>query len=190
MLAYSAEGYGRITVFMLYEPGSAKRCGWPGFVVSLSGGLLWCVAIVLLDYRFDLPWFLRGLLLLCMVVTVGLHAYRRLLRPLSLTYSDSQLARLVERRIPALDGRLYAVHEGLALSAHDQAAIQKHLGAEQIRTLVPATRLPRLQWVCASIALATVIMGVTNLGLTGIGVQRLLIPWSDAAWPKNQCVTG
>ena len=88
-----------------------------GLCRVLSGCVLWLIAIVLLDYRFDLPWFLRVLLLLSMGVAVALHAHRRLLRPLSLAYSDGQLARLVERPGACLRWPFVCVARRLGTSA-------------------------------------------------------------------------
>jgi hypothetical protein len=101
-------------------------------------------AAVLADRMLFLPGGLRLALLLGLLALAGVIVWRRLIRPLRVPLSDRDLASFVERRVPALEGRLLTAVDGIALDEAERGRLAAALPAGGARSLVPASSLPSL----------------------------------------------
>lgn len=143
-----------------------------------------------LDYLFNLPSFLRLLVLCGYIFIVVDTVYLRLWRPLHVDMSDEQLLSLLERRVPELDGRAFVAHDELPLSQRDKTALQELLTAETMHRVVPASHMK--QWLASSgsvVALVGLLL-VLNSDVFTVAMQRLLLPYSDSEWQRSTVIRG
>ena len=92
-----------------------RRLLW---MTGLSWVVVWLTAGLLIAGLMDWQWhiddrWLRTALLLAIAMAVGLSAWRKLISPLCLAWSNVVLARHLEEQFPALRGRLTAAVEFL-----------------------------------------------------------------------------
>jgi len=159
-------------------------------VARLLLAILVLVAVLIgLDWLFLLPNVLRLGCLLALVTSVVVVVRQRIARPLGRPMDDRNLARLIERRLPALDGRLISGVEGLTLSANDHHELSSMLGAGAAARLVPARSLPR-QLALALLAMAcAAIVAVLVPEVLRAGMTRLLLPFAGAEWTPSTQLT-
>ncbi|MDA3961987.1 MAG: hypothetical protein PF961_14445 [Planctomycetota bacterium] len=153
--------------------GLARVCGW---------GLLAISAVALLDRFNSLPGPVRLLLLLGIAVGMGVLVYRRLVRPLRAAMTDANLARVAERRIPDLNGRLFSAIDGIALGPADTQRVA------DLCTPAAAGRLIRnhgmVRALTGAVLLVVAVGGFAGLNPASFNtaVQRLFLPLGSARW--------
>lgn len=153
-----------------------------GVARALLAVVLVAAALVTLDWLFPLPGWLRFGSLIVLVTSVAMVVRRRLTRPLSRPMDDQSLARLVERRLPALDGRLISGIEGLTLSEHDRRDLSGLLAGGIAAQLVPARTLPRQIALAVLAVLGAGVVALLAPDLIRAGLARLLLPFGETAW--------
>jgi hypothetical protein len=139
---------------------------------------------VLADRLWFLPGWLRLLLLLGMIGAIATITWRRLLRPLRTPLSDRDIANFIERRTPSLDGRLISAVEGIVLGEADQARLLAAIPHGVERSLVPASRLPRMLAIAGCAVAVAVIIGFVAPSFWRDGLTRLALPLSDHDWER------
>jgi hypothetical protein len=143
-----------------------------------------------LDYLFNLPSFLRLLVLFGYVFIVVDTFYLRLWRPLHIDMSDDQLLSLLERRVPELNGRAFVAHDELPLNERDVAALQELLNSSVMQRVIPASHMK--QWLISSgsVLSLVVLLIALNSQLFSTALQRLLLPYSDSEWQRSTIISG
>jgi hypothetical protein len=143
-----------------------------------------CAAIVLADYCWPTPGWFRLAALLALIAAVGLATRVRLIRPLTRAMDDRALAQFVERRLPALDGRLLTLIDGIPL-AHESQALEAALHPAAVQALVPARLMPR--WLAgAGFALLLVFgVAVSAPRFFSDACARLLLPLGSTQWARG-----
>lgn len=139
-------------------------------------------AAVLVDRLWLLPGWLRLLLLAGLLVALAVVLWRRLLRPLRRALPDREVAVFIERRTPALAGRLLTAVEGIPLGDDEAARLAAAL--PPARALVPASRLPRLATAAVLALLLALAVGLVAPSFWRDGLVRLALPLSDHDWER------
>lgn len=161
-----------------------------GGTARLAAVLLACVgAAILADRLWFLPGWLRLILLLAILAGAGAVAWRRLIRPLRRPLTDRDLAVFIERRTPGLDGRLISAVEGIPLGEADHARLDQSLPSGTERTLVPASRLPRLIAGAGLAAAAAIALSIAIPAFWRDGLLRLALPLSEHDWERAAAFT-
>ena len=142
-------------------------------------------AAVLADRLFLLPGGLRLILLLGLAAMIATLVWRRLVRPLRTPLSDRDLASFVERRVPALEGRLLTAVDGIALDAAELDLLRAALPAHGARSLVPASRLPRQLLGAGSALVVAALIAVLAPAFWRDGLTRLALPLSAHDWERT-----
>ncbi len=158
--------------------GTARLAG----VLIASAG-----AAVLADYLWFLPGWLRLAVLALIVGGAGLIAWRRLIRPLRTPLPDHELAVFVERRTPALQGRLITAVAGIPLDETASAACSAAMPAPA--ALVPARQLPRLLGLAGVALAAGLAIAVAAPWFWRDGLLRLALPLADHDWQRATAFT-
>lgn len=155
-----------------------------GAARTLVLAIVLCVLLVAADYCWPTPgWFrLAGLLAIGCAVLFTLRV--RLLRPLSRAMDDRALAQFVERRLPALDGRLLTQIDGIDL-AGERLALDAALTPAAVRVLVPGRLLPR--WVGSGVAAlaALAVVGCIAPRFAADACGRLFLPLGGTQWARG-----
>lgn len=141
--------------------------------------------LALLDRVNPLPSLLRLLALLALLTVLAGMVWRRLLRPLSRRLASFDLARLIERREPSLDGRLFAAVEGITLVESDRTRMESCLGPSLLRRLACNPSLPRRWAGTGLLFLALGSLALARPEAAAIAMQRLFLPFSAARWPAT-----
>jgi len=141
-----------------------------------------CALAVLIDWLQDMPAWWRLIALGGLATCVAMTVHRRLHRPLSKRMDDRTVATLVERRIPAFDGRLLSGIEGITLSADDRVQMAGLLTAATARATVPASRLPGHLFAAAGCIATALLLAHFLPDLVGKGLRRLFLPWATTKW--------
>ena len=166
----------------------AQRGSWLA-AAALASAIGWGVV----DYVIRAPGWLRGVVLAGGLATLGVLAYRRLMPVARFAPGLADLALRLERSPDGvrenLPGRLAS---GLELAGSGLAAVQPMVreSGERIARLTPFALLRLGPTVAAGAALGLAVlvfigMGAARPTLTAIGVRRVLLPWTEAAWPKR-----
>ncbi len=152
--------------------------------------LLTAIALFYLDYSFQLPSFLRLLILCAYVFVVFDTVYLRLWRPLHSDMSDDQLISLLERKIPELNGRAFVAYDDLPLTEREQQALQSLLDDSLAHRVVPAPYM--LRWLMSSgtVIALTLILVVWKTSFFQVAVQRLFLPLSESEWERSTVIIG
>ncbi|MCX8040475.1 MAG: DUF4175 domain-containing protein [Planctomycetota bacterium] len=150
--------------------------------VAASAGLMAC------DWLWHLPRGLRALGLLALLLALGWLLWRRLLRPLGRALPDRELALFVERRCPALDGRLVAASEGLPLDAAERTRLEGILATLSPRSLVPAPGVGRRALLAGLVLLAAAALALAAPGFVRDGARRLFLPFLDHDWQRRSAL--
>lgn len=161
-----------------------------GLARVLAYALAACIAAVLIDYVFRLPAPLRLGLLVAIAVAVAVTVRRRLGRPLAQAMDDRTLASLIERRIPALDGRLLSGIDGIALSEPDRRSLADLLSPAAARALVPARTLPRYVAAAAGGVMLIAIIALAAPQFFASGASRLFLPFGATTWQRSDTLEG
>ena len=169
-----------------------NRSGWliAGFVAALFiGGML--------DFLFRSPNWLRAAGLLGVTVMVVSLLYRRLLPALRFRPSVEDIAlRLAtpssQFGIPAASGFEQAGGSGagIGITGKLAALAGELIGSTGVGTLNGSGLIrwqpaARAAGTLALACLLVVSMFAYQPGLAWIGTRRMLLPWSDAAWPRR-----
>ncbi len=143
-----------------------------------------CAAIVAADYCWPTPGWFRLAALLALIAAVGLATHVRLIRPLTRAMDDRALAQFVERRLPALDGRLLTLIDGIPL-AHESQALEAALHPAAVQTLVPARLMPR--WLAGAGFALLLVFGVAASAprFFSDACARLLLPLGSTQWARG-----
>lgn len=165
----------------------ALRRRWRGLVAAgaalrIAAALAAALAaVMLLDWLVGLPRGARAAALVAWAGLLGWIAHRRLVRPLRASPDDLELARRVERRHPALAGRLRATLELAPRLAElrEGAGFVRALARETARLIagtdwrpvVPADAVRRLAARVLPALLAALALGLV---------------WRETAWPLLQ----
>ncbi len=144
---------------------------------------------MLADRIWFLPGWLRLMILLAIVSGLAGVAWRRLIRPLRAPLSDRELASFIERRTPALEGRLLTVIDGIDLGEAEHQRLIELLPASTVRTLVPASRLPRTLAIAGGAIAAALLVAVTVPTFWRDGLARLALPLSSHDWTRASAFT-
>jgi hypothetical protein len=165
--------------------------------VLLSAALAAAVVLGVIDYVLRSPAWLRTGLLAVGLSVLGVAAWRRLMPVARFAPSLADLALRLERtpggEREGLPGVLASGLE-LAPRADDPRVLPLVKSAgERIARLTPMAMLRVGPTLAAGGVLAAVVLGVMGLavaqpGLTAIGAQRVLLPWTKAAWPKRTAI--
>lgn len=153
-------------------------------------------ALGLTDYVLRLPWVLRQVMWLAGIAALLWAAISYIRPALRFAPSLTDLALRIERVTPAMRDRLASAVDfargraeasglgrGMALHVVREAAgAWRRAAAAQV--LRPRLAAQNTVLLCATVALCVVI-GATAPSLWLIGAQRVLTPWSGAAWPKR-----
>lgn len=143
-----------------------------------------CGGAILADRLWFLPGWLRLVLLLAIAAGVAGVAWRRIIRPLRRPLGDRELAAFIERRVPAVDGRLLSAVDGIALGEADSERLLSTLPPGVERELVPASRLPRLLGIAAAAVAAAVAVALLIPAFWRDGLIRLALPLSEHDWER------
>ena len=146
-------------------------------------------AAVLADRLLFLPGALRLVLLLGLLAMAGVLVWRRLIRPLRVPLSDRDLASFVERRVPALEGRLLTAVDGIALDEAERGLLAAALPAGGARSLVPASSLPSLMTGAAAALGAAALIALLVPAFWRDGLTRLALPLSGHDWERATAYT-
>jgi hypothetical protein len=165
---------------------------WLGRTVLFLAVFAICLFVI--DYTIILPLQLRILAEIGALMFVGYVTYHRLVRPLSLSISDDDLALLVEREYPHLKNRLIsAIQLGRSRDVNPAfnspelidklvgETTQEAQGLEFSRILTPRFAVRPL---IAGVLMSLLIAGgaFADPTLAGIFVKRL---FSEAKWPAE-----
>ncbi len=156
-------------------------------VVALALGI--AAVVVAADFAWPTPGWFRFVALLSLLAAIVWLARARLVRPLGRAMDDRALAQFVERRLPALDGRLLTVVDGIALGAED-GALSAALTAGAADALVPAPGLPRWLALAGSALLAVALIGVIFPRFAHDAFARLFLPLGSAEWARGTTISG
>lgn len=165
-------------------------------LVSVVAGV---VALGLLDYLVRLPWGLRLVVWFAGLGLIGHVIWKRIrpawrLRPTP-TEIALRLEALPEGGAAGLRGLLASgvefsesndaqpLHAGMRAAVASRAA----MAFQNIRASTLLRPQRTLQAIAALVvaALVVTVMGFANPTLTGIGAARVLMPWTDASWPRR-----
>ncbi len=141
-------------------------------------------AMVLADRLLLLPGWLRLILLLGLGTTAAVIVWRRLLRPLRTPLSDRDLASFVERRVPALEGRLLTAVDGIVLDEAEHGLLLAALPAGGASALVPASRLPRALFGAGAVLVVAATVALVAPAFWRDGLARLVLPLSAHDWER------
>lgn len=164
-----------------------ERTSW--IVVAV---LLALAALILTDYALHLPSWARWIWLLVGTSLVAWLLWSRLRPVVNFRPPPEQLALLVERTQAGKTGGLRDVlASGVGLSGtHPQADVVSRASTVAERVSVWSVVSPRGAALAGGSMLACAMCGVMILALsptmTLIGVQRALLPWTSAQWPKRE----
>lgn len=176
------------------------------FRLVLVHGLTWWAALTLIvaflaglaDYLIRFQDEAARALTFAAVVTFLAVAFWRLVLPgLRQPVSDLQVAQLIERRFPQLQDRLSSslafLGEPAGRPAMGSPALQASVIAETDRLVATLNIFDcldrhdarRALGVLAIVVATTSAVCALDLPAAWMASQRLLLPWSDAAWPRR-----
>lgn len=162
---------------------------------SLGGVVL---VAVLVDAAFRWPMAIR-LAILAAIVAFAFESVRRSLLPvIRFRPTALDIALRIERRAPALSGRLAAaVDFGTASAGRNDTSplVASALGSAASAIDASALELPlrteRIWRALAALLVAAIAIGVPSALRpleARIGLERTLLPWGDAVWPARTAV--
>ncbi len=156
-----------------------------GLARTLALAIAIIVVIVAADFTWPTPGWFRLCALVALIVAVAVIARRRMVRPLSHGMDDRTLARFVERRLPALDGRLLTAIDGIELGDREGTVLGGQLTATAANALVPAPRMGR--WLSlAGTAIACLVMTAFVFPrFAHDAMARLFLPLGGAEWARG-----
>lgn len=160
------------------------------------------LAVGLIDYVLRLPSWLRIALLIIGIASLVVAIRRRLMPALRLRPKLSTLALRAERSALGKDRALAGVlASGVELSRQSpeekeptsiawlrQASAERADSATQglgLGSLVRTTTLRHNALGLGAAALAIVTIAILSPATAATGLQRTLLPWTDASWPKR-----
>lgn len=155
--------------------------------------LLVCLADWLV--HFDDP-VVRLIFLLGIVGGAVWVVRRHLVAPFSVHLTDTDLALRIEDRYPGFQDSLASSVEFLRADndprigspALQQAVVRKtldRLAVLDCGDVVDAREARRLAWLAVGVCLAALVIAGLNRPLTAIALQRLVLPFSAPAWPRQ-----
>ena len=162
-------------------------------LIAACSGLV--LVAVLLDAAFRWPMAIR-LAILAAIVVFAFESFRRLILPvIRFRPTALDIALRIERRTPALSGRLAAAidfgvasRSGGVTSPIVASAVGSTASSIDASALALPIRTERIRRAIAAILVAAVAIGVPSALLpqeSRIGLERTLLPWSDAQWPAR-----
>ncbi len=160
--------------------------------------VIWTViTLAVLDYLLHVPGWLRGVTLPAWLGALGLVVWRWVGPAWRFEPALTDVALRVERAVPEVSGSLAsAVDLGAgrgALPTGNSRAMAEAVvrqaaqawGGRDAATLIRTDTLRRrCGWLLLAVSV-TIGLGVSAPMLSLIGLQRVLTPWSGAAWPKR-----
>ncbi len=164
-----------------------------------SIGILLAVGIATsfaLDYFLHLPRGVRGVLLFASIAIAGAAVWRRLLKPGTLSLPDEDLAVLLERAHPELEGRLLTAVElsqpGRETAAHVSPVLihrvveeaESRVGSLQLGRVFDLRRLRAKGIVAAVGVVALITFFAANASLASTWLSRNVL-LSSSLWPRR-----
>ena len=155
------------------------------------------VIIAALDYLVHFPKLMRVLIVIPALAALAWFGWRSIRAAASYMPSLTAFALRLEERHPVLRGRLASAIEfvssgvandnQLARAATDHAT---ELANRDLDVAASVERRPvrRALLVTGGIVAACMLIVVLKPANAGIGVARVLMPWSDARWPARTAV--
>ena len=158
-------------------------------LVAFAGGLV--VAAVLLDAAFRWPAAIR-IAILAGLVAFAIILFRRSILPaIRFRPTALDIALRLERRHPALAGRLASAvdfRSARTATPSIEAAVREASSRIDAGTLSLPIRVDRIRRAIAAFLVAALAIGVPLLLLpieARIGLERTLMPWRGAEWPAR-----
>ncbi|MGH7132955.1 MAG: hypothetical protein ACREJO_13525 [Phycisphaerales bacterium] len=164
------------------------RAGW-----IVAGAIALGVTAAVIDYWLRWPNWLRCALLALTASALVITAWRALRPILAFRPSVEDLALRLERSSPGAQAGLRGyLASGVGLTADRTPMAQPVVAAAAGRfSTVSLSRLLNPVHTLVAVALAGIaVLGLSGLSaaeptLSWIGVRRVLLPWTDASWPKR-----
>jgi len=165
---------------------------------ALAAVLVVLVVLGAIDFGLRLPGWLRGMVVLGLVIWGGCWLIGKLSRAWGFWPTLSALALRLEQQHPRLTGLLSSaldfglypekVAQPTTTAAMAAATVQQ---AQQALTGVRVTQLidlrptrQRVMWLFGALLLTAGLVALAPT-YSAIAASRWLMPWSDAAWPKR-----
>ena len=163
-------------------------------LIAMLGGAL--LAAVLLDAAFRWPAAIRFAILIAIAALAITIVRRSILPAVRFRPTALDIALRLERRTPSLSGRLASAVDfrvAARRSGHPSAPpIESALREAAARIDATALALPirsdRIRRAIAAFLVSAIAIGLPALLLpteSRIGLERTLMPWSDAQWPAR-----
>ena len=170
---------------------------WRGLATCAAILIFGAVLFALLDWWRPVSGVIRTGLLVGLVAVLWWQLRRRLWRPLQPSHwSEIDMARLIERRIPQLNGRLVSHVElgyessGRLSTPHIPSIDQE--AAHISPSFFQAGGLWQTSWrtpIGSAACLLAILLAVMAPTWSRIALQRTLMPWSSVAWPDTVAYT-
>jgi hypothetical protein len=151
------------------------------------------LALIAFDYALRLPEAFRMVLLLAGLAGLGYAVWTYLLPAVAFNPSVTQLALRIERSLPSLSGRLASsiefamagVDQTNPLAARSLRDAESRLTGDKLgRHVNPHRTMLGMGLLLMMLAIAGSFVA-TNPAAAETGVKRILLPFSDAAWPAR-----
>ncbi len=151
----------------------------------------------LLDWMFHLDDVgLRVLLALGAVCATLIVIWRRLVLPLRRPITTADVALRLEEHFPELRDGLASVVQfvGERFTTSSGSPALQRLAAERaeqtlaglpIDDVIEARPVRRMAWLAVGVCGFAVVLMLANQAATWVALQRLLLPWSAPAWPRQ-----
>jgi hypothetical protein len=170
-----------------------ERTGW-----LIAGAVATLLVVALLDYVLRTPGWLRTGLLAVLIASL-IAAFRSRVRPaINFRPGVEELALRLERTEPARGAGLSNVlASGVNLGTHLPGAGEGSLAQPVVAAAsrgfakLPLSKIINptraiVASLLASVAVLSIPMAAAfEPALTWIGLRRVLVPWSDASWPRR-----
>ncbi len=163
-------------------------------LIAMLGGVL--LAAVLLDAAFRWPAVIRFAILMAIAALAIAIVRRSILPVVRFRPTALDMALRLERRTPSLSGRLASAVDfrvAARRSGHPPAppiesALREAASRIDVTTLALPIRSDRIRRAIAAFLVSAIAIGLPALLLpteSRIGLERTLMPWSDAQWPAR-----
>ena len=175
-----------------------RRLLW---VTGLSWVVVWLMVGLLVAGLLDWLWhfddrWLRTALLGAITIAVGLSAWRSLIAPLRIAWSNVTLAWHLERQFPKLRGRLatavefleHGVSPRLGSPELQQRLIEQTTNAVagvEFTSALDRRESTRAMLLAISVVSVSLLLTVCNSAIAATALSRLLWPFGDRVWPKQ-----
>ncbi len=175
-----------------------RRLLW---VTGLSWVVVWLMVALLVAGFLDWLWhfddrWLRTALLGAITIAVGVSAWRSLIAPLRMAWSNVVLARHLERQFPKLRGRLatavefleHGVSPRLGSPELQQRLIEQTTNAVagvEFTSALDRRESTRAMLLAISVMSVSLLLTVCNSVIAATALSRLLWPFGDRVWPKQ-----